>query len=131
MPKNFPRSERVETLAKEVLSEAILGLKDPRIGFATITAVKLSPDLRKARVYVSALGDEESRVDTIEAIQHAAPYLRSILGREVRMKRLPDLDILEDGTAEHGERIERLLRGVGVSHPPEVETLDSSEEVDS
>jgi len=128
MPKNYQRSDRVEKLAKEVLGEAVQGLKDPRIGFATVTSVKISPDLRKAKVYVSALGSEEERQDTVEAIQHAAPHLRSVLGREVRLKHLPTLEVLEDLTAEHGERIEQLLRGLGVSKPPEIEPLDDPSE---
>lgn len=123
MPKQFPRAERVEQQIREVLGEAVTDLKDPRIGFATITSVKMSPDLRNARVYVSALGSEEAREATIEAIQHAAPHLRSVVGREVRLKHLPFLEIIEDQTAEQGERIEQLLRGLGVSKPPQVEPL--------
>lgn len=121
MPKNYPRSERVEQLAREVLSQAVSSLKDPRVGFATVTQVRLSPDLRTARVYISALGDEEERADTIEAIIHAAPHLRARLGHEVRLKYLPVLDIVEDETAQNSERIEQLLRGVGASKPPELE----------
>lgn len=128
MPKQYPRAERVEQQIREVLGEAVNELKDPRIGFATITSVKMSPDLRNARVFVSALGTEEAREATIEAIQHAAPHLRSVVGREVRLKHLPYLEILEDQTAEQGERIEQLLRGLGVSKPPEVESLVDPDE---
>lgn len=131
MPKQFPRAERVEQQIREVLGEAVTDLKDPRIGFATITSVKMSPDLRNARVYVSALGSEEAREATIEAIQHAAPHLRSVVGREVRLKHLPYLEIIEDQTAEQGERIEQLLRGLGVSKPPEVEPLPDPDEEES
>lgn len=127
MPKNYPRSHRVEELARQVLGEAILELKDPRIGFVTVTGVKLSPDLRVARVYVSAFGEAEAREDSIAGIRHAAPHLRSVLGREVRMRYLPQLEIVEDQTAEHGERIEQLLRQAGVSSPP---VSDSAEEED-
>jgi ribosome-binding factor A len=123
MPRNYPRSERVEELAREVLGEAIQELKDPRIGFVTVTGVKLSRDLRLAQVFVSALGNDEVRETTVAAIQHATPHLRSILGREVRLRRLPELEILEDQTAQNSERIEQLLRGLGVSKPPVVEPL--------
>lgn len=119
MPKNYPRADRVEQLAREVLGEAIQELKDPRIGFVTVTGVKLSRDLRQARVFVSALGSDEDREVTIGAIQHATPHLRAILGREVRLRRLPELEIIEDQTAQNSERIEKLLRGLGVSKPPE------------
>lgn len=108
---------------REVLGEAINELKDPRIGFATVTSVRMSPDLRHATVAISALGSEEERYATVEAIQHAAPHLRSVLGREMRLKNLPFLEIIEDTTAQQGERIEQLLRGLGVSKPPEVEKL--------
>lgn len=127
MPKDYPRAERVERLARQVLGEALLELKDPRVGFATVTSVKMSPDLRKATVYVSVLGDEEKRAVSMEAIQHAASHLRSVLGREVRMKYLPVLEVVEDLTAVYGERIEALLREVGASKPPEVEPLENPE----
>lgn len=118
MPRTYPRAERVEKLAREVLGEALLALRDPRVGFATVTSVKLSPDLRQARVYISVLGSEEARELSLEAIRHAAPRLRSALGQEVRLKFLPTLEILEDTTAAYGERIEMLLREAGVSRAP-------------
>lgn len=127
MPRDYPRAERVEKLAREVLGEAIAALKDPRVGFATVTSVKMTPDLRKAVVYVSVLGDEDKRAETIGTIQHAAPHLRSVLGREIRLKFLPRLEIVEDTTALHGERIEQLLREVGVSRPPEPKHEESEE----
>jgi ribosome-binding factor A len=128
MTKEYPRRNRVEELAREVLSEAIQELRDPRIGFVTVTSVKVSPDLRTARVYVSALGEEEARQQSIEAIQHAVPHLRSVFGEQVRLRYLPRLEILEDTTAEYGSRIETLLREAGVSKAPEVEALNESEE---
>ncbi len=127
MPKPYPRTERVEALAKEVLGEAVGELKDPRVGFVTVTSVKISPDLRHAKVYVSVFGADEERSSSVEAIQHAAPYLRSVLGREVRLKFLPQLEIVEDTTAAYGERIEYLLREAGVSKPPEGERLEDQE----
>ena len=130
MPKNYPRADRVEQLAREVLGEAIQELKDPRVGFATVTGVKISRDLRLAQVFVSALGSDEDRETTIGAIQHATPHLRAILGREVRLRRLPELEIVEDQTAQTSERIEQLLRGLGVSKPPEAAPADSPVEDD-
>jgi ribosome-binding factor A len=118
MPKDYPRADRVERLAREVLGEAIQGLKDPRVGFATVTSVKMSPDLRNATVYISVLGSEKEREESIGAIQHAAPHLRSILGHEIRLKFLPRLEIVEDTTALMGERIDSLLRQVGTDRQP-------------
>ncbi|HEX2054477.1 MAG TPA: 30S ribosome-binding factor RbfA [Actinomycetota bacterium] len=130
MPKNYPRSNRVEELAREVLSEAVLELKDPRVGFVTVTGVKLAKDLRVAHVYVSAMGSDEERENTLEALRHAKPHLRSVLGREVRLRRLPDIEIVEDQTAQTSQRLEELLRGLGVSKAPEVEPLEEPEEED-
>jgi ribosome-binding factor A len=118
MPRTYPRAERVERLARQVLGEALQALLDPRIGFATVTDVKMSPDLRQARVYVSVLGSEEDRGASLSAIRHAAPHLRATLGREVRLKFLPVLEIVEDTTAAYGERIETLLREAGVTGTP-------------
>lgn len=127
MPKNYPRSNRVEELAREVLSEAIQELKDPRVGFVTVTSVKLAKDLRVAQVYVSAMGADEEREKTMEGLKHAKPHLRSILGREVRLRRLPEIEIVEDLTAQTSQRLEELLRGLGVSKAPEVETFEEPE----
>lgn len=126
MPRTYPRAERVEKLAREVLSEAVHDLRDPRVGFATVTSVKMSPDLRQAKVYISVLGSDEARESSLEAIRHAAPRLRSTLGHEVRLKYLPALEILEDTTAAYGERIETLLREAGVSKAPPVATADGT-----
>ncbi|HEU5003502.1 MAG TPA: 30S ribosome-binding factor RbfA [Actinomycetota bacterium] len=131
MPKTYPRAERVERLAREVLSEALLSLRDPRVGFATVTSVKMSPDLRQARVYVSVLGSDEAREASLEAIRHAAPRLRSTLGQEVRLKFLPVLEIIEDTTAAYGERIETLLREAGVSKAPAVPEAEADPEGES
>ncbi|HKN49264.1 MAG TPA: 30S ribosome-binding factor RbfA [Actinomycetota bacterium] len=124
MPRTYPRAERVERLAREVLGEALQDLLDPRIGFVTVTSVKMSPDLRQAKVFVSVLGADEAREASLEAIRHAVPHLRATLGREVRLKFLPSLEVLEDTTAAYGERIEQLLREAGVSKPPVVKELE-------
>lgn len=115
MPKAYPRAERVERLAREVLSEALRDLRDPRIGFATVTSVKMTPDLRRAKVYVSVFGSEEERWASMAAIRHAASHLRTVLGQEVRLKYLPMLEFVEDTTAAYGQRIETLLREAGAS----------------
>jgi len=128
MPRTYPRAERVERLAREVLGEALQDLKDPRIGFVTVTSVKMSPDLRQAKVFVSVLGADEAREASMEAIRRAVPHLRATLGREVRLKFLPSLEVLEDTTAAYGERIEQLIREAGVSKPPVVPALEEPED---
>src|SRR2546429_9796834 len=110
MARTYPRAERVERLAREVLGEALQGLEDPRIGFATVTSVKMSPDLRQARVYVSVLGSDEDRETSLTAIRHAAPHLRATPGREGRPKFLPRLEISSATTPAHRRLTKTLLR---------------------
>jgi ribosome-binding factor A len=101
---------RVNEALREVLSARIAaGLKDPRIGFVTVTAVDTSPDLRHGRVYVSVLGTEDERADSLEGLQSSAGYLQSVVGSELRMKRTPTLDFVHDDSIDHGFRISELL----------------------
>ena len=106
------RTERVQKLARQVLGEAIHDLKDPRIGFATVTAVRISADLRHARVFVSVLGTVEEQNDTMAGLNSAKPHLRAELGRQVRMKYLPELSFELDHQAEEAEHLEGLFRQI-------------------
>jgi ribosome-binding factor A len=100
---------RVNAAVREVLSEAVGELKDPRIGFVTLTAVSTSPDLREARVYVSILGSEEDRERTLKGLAAAHGVLQSRLGRELKLKRTPRLTFEYDPTVERGVRMSRLI----------------------
>lgn len=106
------RTERVQKVARQVLGDAIRTLKDPRVGFVTITAVRVSPDLRHARVLVSILGDDEARKESLAGLQSAKPVLRAELGRQMRMKYLPDLVFELDEGSDRAERIEELLHRI-------------------
>ena len=106
------RTERVQKLARQVLGELILALKDPRVGFVTVTGVRVTPDLRHARVAVSVLGDEEARKASLAGLESAKPVLRAELGRQMRMKYLPDLVFELDEGADRAERIEELLHRI-------------------
>jgi ribosome-binding factor A len=106
------RLAKVEKLAREVLAEAIQDLKDPRVGFATVTRVRVSADLRHARVLISVLGTEEQRRATMAGLESAKPVLRGELGRQVRTKYLPELRFELDEGADEAERVERILREV-------------------
>ena len=106
------RTERVQKLAREVLAEEIRTLKDPRIGFATIVAVRVTPDLRHARVFVSVLGSPDEQEQTMKGLRSATPHLRGELGRQMRMKYLPELTFELDHGVEEAERVERLLRRI-------------------
>jgi ribosome-binding factor A len=103
------RMRRVNESVRQVLSEAIGQLKDPRIGFVTITGVDTSADLRHARVYVSVLGAERKRVQTIDRLQAAHSLLQAQLARELRMKRTPQLAFEYDPSVERGVRMTKLI----------------------
>jgi ribosome-binding factor A len=104
------RMRRVNEAVKEVLSWRIAeGLKDPRIGFVTVTAVETTPDLRRARVFVSVLGDEEERDRTLVGLASSHGVLQASIARELRMKRTPTLEFVYDESIERGMRISELL----------------------
>jgi ribosome-binding factor A len=104
------RMRRVNEAMREVLSDALTqDLKDPRVGFVTVTAVETSPDLRHATVFVSVLGDDEVRTETIAGLQSAHGYLQRKVALSLRLKHTPQLQFSEDDTARRADRIERLL----------------------
>ena len=100
---------RVNAAVREVLSEGIGDLKDPRIGFVTVTGVKTSTDLRQAVVFVSVFGSERKREQTIDGLQAAHGLLQSRIARELRMKRTPQLTFEYDPTVERGVRMTQLI----------------------
>ena len=106
------RIAKVQKLALEVLGEAIQGLKDPRIGFATLTAVRVSADLRHAKVFVSILGSEEERTNTMAGLVSATPFLRAEVGRQMRLKYLPELTFVLDTGPEEAERVESIIKQI-------------------
>jgi ribosome-binding factor A len=104
------RMRRVNEAIREVLGDAIATeLKDPRIGFVTVTEVNTSPDLRTARVYVSVLGPEAERDRALEGLRSAHGYLQGKIASAMRMKRTPTLTFEYDESVDRGDRISRLL----------------------
>jgi ribosome-binding factor A len=104
------RMRRVNEAVREVLSARIAeGLKDPRIGFVTVTSVQTSPDLRHARVYVSVLGGEEDRERTLAGLASSHGVLQADIAAELRMKRTPTLEFVYDDSIDRGMRITGLL----------------------
>jgi ribosome-binding factor A len=102
---------RVNESIKEILGDAIATeLKDPRIGFVTVTEVDTSPDLRAARVYVSVLGTEEERERSLAGLRSSHGFLQGKIASAMRMKRTPTLTFEYDESAERGDRISRLLK---------------------
>ncbi len=105
------RMRRVDEAMREVLSDAVTqDLKDPRIGFVTVTAVDTAPDLRHAKVWVSVLGDEQAGKLTLEGLESSHGYLQRRVAAELRLKHTPQLAFMLDDTAARADRLERLLR---------------------
>jgi len=100
---------RVNEAVREVISEGLGELKDPRVGFVTVTGVETSPDLRQATVFVSVLGTERKRTATLAGLAAAHGVLQARLARELRMKRTPQLTFEYDPTVERGVRMTQLI----------------------
>jgi ribosome-binding factor A len=108
------RMRRVDEAVRKVLSDAIAkDLQDPRVGFVTVTAVKTSPDLRHARVYVSVLGDEQARSDTLEGLRSARGFLQGRVAAELSLKHTPAVTFEYDESIDRGMRITQLINQVG------------------
>jgi ribosome-binding factor A len=104
------RMRRVDEAMREVLSGAITSeLKDPRVGFVTVTAVDTSPDLRHARVFVSVLGEQPVRRRSMDGLRSAQGYLQKRVAGELRLKHTPTLEFAYDDTVDRGQRINQLL----------------------
>ena len=103
------RMRRVNEAVRQVLSEAVGELKDPRIGFVTVTGVETSPDLRHARVFVSVLGPERRRDATLAGLAAAHGVLQSRIASELRLKRTPQLAFEYDPSVERGLRVSQLI----------------------
>ncbi len=114
------RAERVSGLLKEELSEILLReIKDPRIGFVTITAIRVSADLRHARVYVVTRETGEAQRRTLEGLESARGYLRGALGRRLRLRYIPDLSFWVDERLEEGFRIQEILKSLQARSAPD------------
>jgi ribosome-binding factor A len=109
------RMRRVDGAVREVLSDALAQLKDPRVGFVTVTDVKTNPDLSHARVYVSVLGDEQAVTASLDGLRSAHGFLQGRVGSELRIKRTPTLEFVYDDTAARAQRLAALIE----AHAPD------------
>jgi ribosome-binding factor A len=100
---------RVDEAMKQVLSEAIPTLKDPRIGFVTVTSVETSRDLDHAKVWVSVFGNERQRDDTLAALASATGFLQAQVNRQLKLRRTPHLEFVYDRAVEQGVRMTHLI----------------------
>lgn len=104
---------RVDEAVREVLGDAVTqDLKDPRVGFVTVTEVRTSPDLRHARVFVSVFGTPEEQAATLEGLTSAHGILQARVARELRLKRTPALEFTLDDTAQRAAKLEALIEDV-------------------
>ncbi len=110
IPKRLTRVG--ETIREELSAMLLRDLKDPRIGFVTITDVVMSPDLRQAKVYFSRIGTEAERAESLEGLRAAAGFMRRELGNRLALKFAPELRFYYDESLETGSRIDRLLREI-------------------
>jgi ribosome-binding factor A len=106
-------SRRPQRLALQIQQEVSMmifrDMKDRRIGFVTVTGVHVTPDLRHARIFVSLMGSEEEKKESLAALNHAAGWVRHELGQRIRMRFLPDIVFSMDTSQDYGEHIDRLI----------------------
>jgi ribosome-binding factor A len=113
------RMARVDELLQQEIGSIIsLDLSDPRLGFATVTEVETSPDLRHARVWISVIGQPQERKASVEVLEHAEAFIRRELGTRLRLKRIPELHFRLDDSAERGTRVLHLLNELEAGNEP-------------
>lgn len=113
------RMRRVDEAIRQVIGAVVAGeLKDPRVGFVTVTDVRTSADLSHARVYVSVLGDDEEREASMSGLQSAHGYLQRRVACELHLKRTPTLTFAYDSTTDRALRVEELLEGGAAGQRP-------------
>jgi ribosome-binding factor A len=114
------RTDRIDQLLREEIGQILSReIQDPRIGFVTITDVETAPDLSTARVWVSVIGQPAEREQTMRALQRAMPFVRHELGSRIRLRRIPELQLRADDTAERGTRVLQLLAELESGAAPE------------
>jgi len=111
-PRSYPRAERVRHQIKQVLAEEVERLRDPGLGFVTITDVTMTSDLRHAKAYYTVYGEQTVHAATRDALSRATKHMRATVAREVRMRYTPTLEFIEDPVPETASRIDELIRGL-------------------
>ena len=126
------RMRRVNEAIKEIIGTALThDLKDPRIGFVTLTGVSTAPDLAHAKVFISVYGKKVEKDATMEGLRAAGPYLQRLIADELKVRRTPHLEFVYDGSVDQGMRIQALLRSSGAADLPPLdeESEDGAEPV--
>ena len=119
------RVRRVNEAIKEIVAEMLPGLKDPRIGFVTVTDVRTTPDFSTAEIFFTVLPDSpEQRDQTLAGLQSAASLLRRELNAQLRLRRVPEIHFVHDPIPDHSRRIDTLLRD---ARPPQEDQTDDAD----
>ncbi len=114
------RTDRVDELLRQEIGQALeREVADPAIGFVTVTDVETSPDLQHARVWVSVIGDETRRKEALAALRRAMPYVRHTIAPRLRMRRIPELDVRLDDSAQRGTRVLHIIEELEAGRVPE------------
>jgi ribosome-binding factor A len=109
------RMRRINEALKEIIGDALAQeLKDPRIGFVTLTGVDTAPDLSRAKVFVSVYGKQAEKEATLEGLRAARPFLQRLIGDELPLRRIPTLEFLYDSSVDRGMRIQAMLKKSGI-----------------
>jgi len=120
MPHRYRRADRVDALLKQEIARVMREeVKDPRVGFATVMDVASSPDLRHARIYVSVMGTETEKEETLSALRSASGFVRARVGEAITLKHLPELHFELDRSLEKVARIDAILGGLRTPDPTE------------
>ncbi len=124
------RMRRINEAIREIIATALAQhLKDPRIGFVTLTGVETAPDLSHAKVFVSVYGKKVEKDATLEGLRAARAYLQRTIGDELKLKRIPMLEFVYDASVDQGMRIQAILKSSGVEDlPPEEESREEEDE---
>lgn len=116
------RTVRIDELLRQEIGDIIArDVDDPRVGFATITKVETAPDLGHAKVWVSVIGQPDERAETVRALGRAMPFVRHQLGSRIRLRRIPELHLRLDETADRGTRLLKLLSEIDEGRTPEAD----------
>ncbi|MBT3921557.1 MAG: 30S ribosome-binding factor RbfA [Nitrospina sp.] len=106
----FKRSQRIQELILEEISKLVQsGLKDPRIGFTTVTKVEVTDNLKHAKIFISVMGSEKEKTETLDGLNSAKGYIRNTMGKNLYLRYLPELEFRRDDNADHVEKISRIL----------------------
>ena len=113
MRKNSIKNTRINGEVQRELSNIIRELKDPRIGImTTVTAVEVAPDLKTCKAFISVLGDEQAKADTMEGLKSAAGFIRRELARTVNLRNTPEIRFIMDESIEYGMKMDKLIKEI-------------------